>query len=153
MLEVGTQIYDFKLKDSLGNDVSLNQFKGKKIVIYFYPKDSTPGCTKQACSFRNEYSEFSKYDTIVIGISKDSVASHLNFSNKNNLPFILLSDETLEVINYFGVWQEKTNYGKKYFGVVRTTFVLDENHKLIKVFKNVKPESNASQVLEFIKTI
>ena len=117
---------DFTLKDKNNNDVSLSDFRGKKVVLYFYPKDNTPGCTRQACAFAGVYSEFEKKGIVVIGVSKDSVNSHIKFAEKYNLPFVLLSDPDLEAIKAYGVWQEKKMCGKVSMGVVRTTFIIDE---------------------------
>ena len=141
---------DFTLKDKNGNDITLSQFIGKKVVIYFYPKDNTPGCTRQACAFAGAYDEFRNKDIEVIGISKDSVASHLKFAEKHNLPFILLSDPELDAIQKYGVWQEKKLYGKVSMGVVRTTFIIDENGNIEKVMPKVKPDTNAREILDNI---
>ena len=150
MLQVGDKAPDFVLKDKTGTEVSLSQFRGKKVVVYFYPKDNTPGCTRQACVFKEAYDGFRKDDIVVIGISKDSVASHQKFAEKYELPFLLLSDPDLVAIQGFGVWQEKVMYGKKSFGVVRSTFVLDEEGTVIKVFEKAKPDTNAFEILEFL---
>lgn len=147
MLKEKDMAIDFSLADKDGNIVKLSDFKGKKIVLYFYPKDNTTGCTKQACAFRDSYSEYQRKDIIVIGISKDSVRSHNNFASKYNLPFILLSDENQEVIKAYDVLHEKKLYGKTYMGVVRTTFVIDEDFRIMKVFNKVKPEENAKEIL------
>ena len=141
---------DFTLKDKNGNDITLSQFIGKKVVIYFYPKDNTPGCTRQACAFAGAYDEFRNKDIEVIGISQDSVASHLKFAEKHNLPFILLSDPELDAIQKYGVWQEKKLYGKVSMGVVRTTFIIDENGNIEKVMPKVKPDTNAREILDNI---
>ena len=141
---------DFTLKDKNGNDVSLSQFIGKKVVVYFYPKDNTPGCTRQACAFAGAYDEFRNKNIEVIGISKDSVASHLKFAEKHSLPFILLSDPELDAIQKYGVWQEKKLYGKVSMGVVRTTFIIDENGIIEKVMPKVKPDTNAKEILDNI---
>ena len=127
MLEAGMKAPDFTLQDKDGNTVSLSDFAGKKVVIYFYPRDNTPGCTRQACAFAASYEGFRAKDVVVIGISKDSVASHQKFAAKHDLPFILLSDPELIAIQAYGVWQEKKLYGKVSMGVVRTTFIIDEN--------------------------
>ena len=127
MLEKGMKAPDFSLSDKDGNMVSLSQFAGKKVIVYFYPKDNTPGCTRQACAFAEAFEEFKNIDAIVIGISKDSVSSHVKFAEKYALPFVLLSDPEHEVIEAFGAWGEKKNYGKTYFGTVRSTFIIDEN--------------------------
>ena len=151
MLEVGTIAPDFTLKDQNGADVSLSQFQGKKVVIYFYPKDLTPGCTREACAYAGLNPQFDAENIVVLGISKDSVASHEKFALKHNLPFILLSDENRVVLEAFGVWQEKKMYGKVSMGVVRSTFILDEEGKIIKVFKRAKPDTNAQEALDFIR--
>ncbi|MBE6900041.1 MAG: thioredoxin-dependent thiol peroxidase [Ruminococcaceae bacterium] len=151
MLEIGTKAPDFSLFDKDGNEVSLSGFLGKKVVVYFYPKDNTPGCTRQACAFAEAFEEFKNIDAAVIGISKDSVFSHVKFAEKYNLPFILLSDPEHKVIEAFGAWGEKKNYGKTYFGTVRSTFVIDENGIIEKVMPKVKPDTNAAEILEYLK--
>lgn len=150
MLEAGMKAPDFTLQDKDGNTVSLSDFAGKKVVIYFYPRDNTPGCTRQACAFAASYEEFRAKDVVVIGISKDSVASHQKFAAKHDLPFILLSDPELIAIQAYGVWQEKKLYGKVSMGVVRTTFVVGENGVIQKVMPKVKPDTNAAEVLEMV---
>ncbi len=150
MLEKGMKAPDFTLQDKDGNNVSLSDFLGKKVVIYFYPKDNTPGCTRQACAFAGIYKEFEKKGVVVIGISKDSVASHQKFAAKYDLPFILLSDPELKAIEPFGVWQEKKMCGKVAMGVVRTTFIIDEQGNIERVMEKVKPDTNAAEILEFI---
>jgi thioredoxin-dependent peroxiredoxin len=150
MLEVGTKAPDFTLEDSGGNKVSLKDFKGKKVVLYFYPRDNTPGCTRQALAFKNLYEDFKARDVVVIGISKDSTASHVKFAQKNGLPFILLSDPETEVIQKYGVWQEKKMYGKTSMGVVRTTYVISEKGKIEKLFPKVKPDTNAEEILKYL---
>lgn len=150
MLQVGMQAPAFTLADKDGKMVSLSDFLGKKVVLYFYPKDNTPGCTRQACAFAAAYSEFEKKNAVVIGISKDSVTSHEKFAGKYRLPFILLSDPDLQAIQAYGVWQEKKLYGKTSMGVVRTTFIIDEQGKIIKVMPKVKPDTNAAEVLELL---
>ena len=147
MLEIGMKAPAFTLRDKNGNAVSLSDFLGKKVVLYFYPKDNTPGCTRQACAFAGLYGEFEKKGVQVIGVSKDSIASHVKFAEKYDLPFILLSDTELEVIKAYGVWQEKKLYGKVSMGVVRTTFVIDENGMIEKVMPKVKPDTNAAEIL------
>ena len=147
MLEVGTRAPAFTLKDQLGRDVSLSDFAGKKVVLYFYPKDNTPGCTRQACAFAGAYRGFTEKNVEVIGISKDSVASHVKFAEKYSLPFILLSDPELIAIKAYGVWQEKKLYGKVSMGVVRSTFVIDENGFIERVMPKVKPDTNAAEIL------
>ena len=147
MLEIGMKAPNFTLKDKNGNDVSLSDFIGKKVVLYFYPKDNTPGCTRQACAFAGAYKQFEAKGVEVIGISKDSVASHVKFAEKYNLPFVLLSDPDRVAIEAYGVWQEKKQYGKVAFGVVRTTFIIDENGNVEKVMPKVKPDTNAADIL------
>ena len=151
MLEIGAKAPDFTLKDKDGNAVSLSDFAGKKVVLYFYPKDNTPGCTRQACAFAASYDRFRAKDIAVIGISKDSVASHQKFAEKYNLPFILLSDPELTAIQAYGVWQEKKLYGKVSMGVVRTTFIIDENGRIEKIMPKVKPDTNAAEILEWLE--
>ena len=151
MLETGTKAPDFTLNDKDGNAVSLTDFAGKKVVLYFYPKDSTPGCTRQACAFAAAYEEFKTLDAVVIGISKDSEASHRRFAEKNGLPFILLSDPELKAIQAYGVWQEKKNYGKVSMGVVRSTFIIDVKGLIEKVMPKVKPDTNAAEILDYLK--
>ena len=150
MLEIGTKAPEFTLPDKDGNPVSLSDFAGKKVVLYFYPKDNTPGCTRQACAFAGTYEEFNKINAVVIGISKDSVASHQKFAEKHSLPFILLSDPELTAIQAYGVWQEKKLYGKVSMGVVRSTFVIDKGGRIEKVMSKVKPDTNAAEVLAYL---
>ncbi len=147
MLEIGMKAPNFTLKDKNDNDVSLSDFIGKKVVLYFYPKDNTPGCTRQACAFAGAYKQFEAKGVEVIGISKDSVASHVKFAEKYDLPFVLLSDPDRIAIEAYGVWQEKKMYGKVTFGVVRTTFIIDENGNIEKVMPKVKPDTNAADIL------
>lgn len=147
MLQIGQKAPDFTLKDKEGNDVSLSDFRGKKVVVYFYPKDNTPGCTRQACAFGESYNEFKTKNCEVIGISKDSVASHVKFAEKYDLPFVLLSDPDRVAIEAYGVWQEKKMCGKVSMGVVRTTFVIDEEGNIEKVMPKVKPDTNAAEIL------
>lgn len=147
MLEVGTKAPDFTLNDKDGNPVSLSDFLGKKVVLYFYPKDNTPGCTRQACAFAGAYEGFRQKNVEVIGISRDSVASHVRFAEKYSLPFILLSDPDRVAIEAFGVWQEKKLYGKVSMGVVRTTFIIDEEGRITAIMPRVKPDTNAAEVL------
>ena len=147
MLEVGTQAPDFTLPDQNGNRHSLSDYRGKKVILYFYPKDNTPGCTKQACGFAERYPQFIEMGAVVLGISKDSVASHKKFEEKYGLPFTLLSDPELVAIQAYDVWQEKKNYGKTYMGVVRTTYLIDEEGKITKAFDKVKAADNPEQML------
>lgn len=148
MLEIGMKAPEFTLPDQNGKEISLSDFLGKKVVLYFYPKDNTPGCTRQACAFGAEYEGFKEKNVVVIGISKDSVASHRNFAEKYALPFILLSDPDRVAIEAYGVWQEKKNYGKVSMGVVRTTFLIDETGCVEKIMPKVKPDTNAREILE-----
>ena len=141
---------NFTLKDKDGKDVSLSDFTGKKVIVYFYPKDNTPGCTRQACAFAGAYAGFKAKNVEVIGISKDSVASHAKFAEKHGLPFVLLSDPELEAIKAYGVWQEKKLYGKVSMGVVRTTFIIDEQGNIEKVMPKVKPDTNAAEILAYL---
>ena len=147
MLLSGTKAPDFILPNEEGELISLKDFLGKKIVLYFYPKDSTPGCTQQALGYKDNYNEFKEKDIVIIGISKDSQASHKRFVLNNELPFLLLSDENMEVINAYDVWHEKKLYGKPYMGVVRTTYVIDENGIIIDANDKVKAESNANDLI------
>ena len=151
MLEVGMKAPDFTLLDKRGNSVSLSDFLGKKVVLYFYPKDSTPGCTRQACAFAQNHSNFEDKNVVVIGVSKDSVASHLKFAEKYELPFVLLSDPELVAIQAYGVWQEKKLYGKVSMGVVRSTYLIDEQGVIEKVMPKVKPDTNAAEILEYLQ--
>ena len=146
MLEVGMKAPGFTLPDNNGNMVSLSDFLGKKVVLYFYPKDNTPGCTRQACAFALKNKEIESKNTVVIGISKDSVKSHLNFATKYNLPFILLSDPDLSAIQAYGVRQEKKLCGKVRMGVVRTTFLIDEQGFIQAIMPRVKPDANADEI-------
>lgn len=150
MLTVGQKAPDFTLTDKDGKSVSLSDFLGKKVVLYFYPRDNTPGCTRQACAFASAYDEFKTKNVEVIGISKDSVASHIKFAEKYNLPFILLSDPDRAAIEAYGVWQEKKMCGKVSMGVVRTTFIIDENGNIEKIMPKVKPDTNAEEILAYI---
>jgi peroxiredoxin Q/BCP len=151
VMNIGEYAPDFTLQDKDGKTVSLSDFKGRKVVLYFYPKDNTPGCTRQAIGFAENYNEFQKRNITVIGISKDSVESHVKFAEKNNLPFILLSDPELMAIQDYGVWQEKKLYGKVSMGVVRTTFIINEEGIIQDIMRKVKPDTNAEDVLAKIK--
>ena len=150
-LTVGAAAPNFTLFDKDGYPVSLSVFSGKRVVLYFYPKDGTPGCTRQACAFAASYGEFEKLGVPVIGISRDSVSSHARFAEKNNLPFILLSDPDLFAIQAYGVWKEKKLYGKDGMGVVRTTFVISPEGKIEKIMEKVKPDTNAGDVLAYLR--
>ena len=147
MLQIGMQAPDFTLPDKDGRPVTLSALRGKKVVLYFYPKDNTPGCTRQACAFAAQYEAFKAADITVIGISKDSVASHAKFAEKYNLPFVLLADPDRVAIEAYGVWQEKKMAGKVGMGVVRTTFIIDEDGIITAVMPKVKPDTNAAEVL------
>ena len=148
LLEAGTKAPDFTLPDQDGNTVSLQDFKGQKVILYFYPKDNTPGCTKQACNFGELFPQIREKGAVVLGVSKDSVASHKKFQEKYHLPFTLLSDPELTVIQAYGVWQEKNMYGKKTMGVVRSTYLIDEAGVIVKAFGKVKAAENPRQMLD-----
>lgn len=150
MLEIGSVAPAFTLPDKDGNSVSLSDFAGKKVVLYFYPKDSTPGCTRQAQAFRDAFAQFAAEGAVIIGISKDSVKSHFNFAAKQELPFILLSDTEKEVLQAYEVWQEKKLYGKVSMGVVRSVYVIDEDGKIAAAWTKVKPEQSAADALAFV---
>ena len=147
MLEIGTKAPDFTLPDQNGNMHSLSEYRGKKVILYFYPKDNTPGCTKQACGFAERFPQFTEKGAVILGISKDSVASHKKFEEKYGLPFTILADPELVAIQAYDVWQEKKNYGKTYMGVVRSTYLIDENGKIVKAFDKVKAADNPEQML------
>ena len=153
MLDIGKIAPDFTLPDKDGNERSLSDFRGKKVVLYFYSKDNTSGCTRQANAFAALYEEFKALDAEVIGISKDSAASHAKFAEKHSLPFVLLADPERQAIEAYGVWQEKKLYGKVSMGVVRTTFIIDENGVILKIMPKVKPDTNAADVLAFLKDL
>ena len=150
MIENGMKAPEFILYDKDGNTVRLSDFLGKKVVLYFYPKDNTPGCTRQACAFAAAYEGFKSKDVAVIGVSRDRVASHQKFAQKYDLPFILLSDPELQAIQAYGVWKEKKLYGKVSMGVVRTTFIIDEKGNIEKVMPKVKPDTNAAEILAWL---
>ena len=150
MLEAGMKAPVFTLPDKDGNSVSLSDFRGRRVVLYFYPKDNTPGCTRQACAFAAACEGFKAKDVAVIGISKDSVASHRKFAEKYDLPFVLLSDPQLEAIRAYGVWQEKKLYGKTSMGVVRSTYLINEEGIIDRVFPKVKPDTNAEEILAYL---
>ena len=151
MLQVGNKAPQFTLPDKDGNMVSLSNFVGKKVILYFYPKDNTPGCTKQACAFALKNSQIESSNAVVVGISKDSVKSHQSFATKYNLPFVLLSDTGLDAIKAYDVWQEKKMCGKVGMGVVRTTFVIDEQGYLQAIMPKVKPDTNADEILALLQ--
>ncbi len=151
MLEVGTKAPEFALSDKSGNTVRLSDFLGKKVVLYFYPRDNTPGCTRQACAFAQSYGAFQEKNTVVIGVSKDSAASHLKFAEKYALPFVLLSDPELQAIQAYGVWQEKKLCGKVSMGVVRSTYLINEEGIIEKVMPKVKPDTNAAEILAYLE--
>ena len=147
MLEVGAKAPDFTLPDQNGNPVSLSDYRGQKVILYFYPRDNTPGCTRQACAFAASYDGFKALNAVVIGVSKDSSASHLKFIQKYELPFTLLSDPETAVLQAYGVWQEKKLYGKTSMGVVRSTYIINEDGVIEKAMPKVKPDTNAAEIL------
>lgn len=151
MLEIGTKAPAFSLPDQNGKEHSLSDYAGKKVILYFYPKDNTPGCSKQACGFAERYPQFLEKGAVVLGVSKDSVSSHKNFEQKYALPFPLLSDPEKEVIQAYDVWKEKKNYGKVSMGVVRTTYLIDENGIIVKAMGNVKAAENPGKMLELVE--
>ena len=151
MLEIGKKAPDFTLLNQDNESMSLSDFKGKKVILYFYPRDNTPGCTKQACGFGELYPSFVEYGAEIIGISKDSVASHKRFKDKYQLPFVLLSDPELEAIKAYDVWKEKNMYGKKVMGVVRTTYLIDEDGMIVKAFEKVKAADNPQNMLKEVE--
>ena len=146
-LEVGMKAPDFKSTDQHGNPVSLKDFHGRKVVLYFYPKDNTPGCTKEACAFRDSFEKFKKAGVEILGVSIDNEKSHRSFAEKFNLPFRLLADADKKIVEAYGVWAEKTRYGRKYMGTLRTTFLIDETGRVSGVFPKVKPEEHAEEIL------
>ena len=152
MLEAGTKAPEIVLNDKDGNEVKLSDFKGQRVVVYFYPRDNTPGCTRQACAFRDEFAEYKKLGIQVMGISKDSEASHQRFAEKNELPFVLLADPELKAIKDYDPWQEKKMYGKVSMGVVRSTYLIGEDGMIEKVWKKAKPDTNAKEILEYINS-
>ena len=147
ILEVGDKAPEFEALNQDGVKVALKDFIGKNVVLYFYPKDNTPGCTTEACEFSANYDQFIKNDTVIIGVSPDSVKSHAGFIAKQNLKHILLSDEDKEISKLYGVWQVKKNYGKEYLGIVRSTFVIGKDGKIAKIYKSVKAKDHAAKVL------
>ena len=150
MLQTGTKAPSFSLPDQNGKSHTLEDYRGKKVILYFYPKDNTPGCTKQACNFGELYPQFQEKGAVVLGVSKDSVASHKKFEEKYGLPFTLLSDTELSCIQFYDVWKEKKNYGKVSMGVVRTTYLIDEEGMIVKAFDKVKAAENPAQMLDCI---
>ena len=152
MLEIGQSAPDFTLPNEKGNTIQLSDYKGKKIVLFFYPKDDTPGCTKESIGFSEQKSTFEKNNTLLFGISKDSVDSHLSFCQKHNLNVTLLSDPEKTTIENYGVWQEKKNYGKTYMGVVRTTVLINEEGKVQRIWKNVRVNGHVEAVLEEVQS-
>jgi peroxiredoxin Q/BCP len=150
MLEVGTVAPDFTLQDQNGEEHSLSDYRGKKVILYFYPKDNTAGCTKQACGFAELYPKFTEKGAVILGVSKDSVKSHKNFETKYNLPFTILSDPEHEVIEKYDVWKEKKNYGKVSMGVVRTTYLIDEKGIIVKALGKVKAAENPQDMMDLI---
>lgn len=153
MLKEGIKAPSFKLYNQNNKLISLQDFLGKKVVLYFYPKDDTPGCTRQACAFRDDYHLFNENNIVVIGISKDSVESHQKFMDKFNLPFILLSDPELNVIKAYDVWKEKKMFGKVSMGIKRSTYLIDENGVIEKVFANAKPDTNSEEILKYYNLV
>jgi len=152
-LEVGDRAPAFKLKNQDGEIISLSDLKGKPVVLYFYPKDDTSGCTKEACNFRDEFPKFGKLNAEIIGISADSVDSHKKFADKYKLPFNLLADEKKEIVEKYGVWKEKNMYGRKYMGIERTTFIIDANGKISKIFPKVKVDGHNQEVMDALKEL
>jgi peroxiredoxin Q/BCP len=152
-LAVGANAPDFTLPASNGEQVKLSDFRGKKVVLYFYPRDNTPGCTSEACDFRDAFPSFTEADTVILGVSPDPVKSHLNFIKKHGLNFMLLADEEHQVCELYGVWKEKNMYGKKYWGVERTTFLIDKDGKIAKIYPKVKVKGHVEKVLEDAKAL
>ncbi len=150
MIKIGDKAPDFRLTADNGETVSLKDFRGKKVVLYFYPKDMTSGCTAEACDFRDNIKKIEKKNTVVIGVSADDTKSHVKFKEKYNLPFTLLSDSTHKMLLEYGVWQEKSMYGRKYMGIVRTTFIIDEKGKIQNVFEKVKVKGHVEDILEIL---
>ena len=150
-LKEGIKAPDFKAPASNGKEVSLKDFKGNRVVLYFYPKDNTPGCTVEACEFRDQNKKFESVDAVVVGVSPDPIKSHDKFIEKFKLPFILLADEDKKICKAYGVWAEKSMYGRKYMGVARTTFVIGTDGKIERIFEKVKPNGHADEVLDFLR--
>ncbi len=153
MLEEGKKAPTFKLTDQNEKTISLSDYKGKNIILYFYPKDDTSGCTAEACSFRDDFPKFKKVDAVILGVSPDSVESHKKFAKKYNLNFSLLADENKEVIKKYDVWKEKSMYGRKYMGVERTTYIIDPEGKIKKIFRKVKVQGHNEEVMEAVKKL
>ena len=151
MLEIGTKAPDFTLPDQDGNPVSLSDFRGKTVVLYFYPRDNTPGCSRQACAFAQAFADFQALDAVVLGVSKDSTASHQKFAAKYDLPFRLLSDPELTTLQAYGVWQEKKLYGKVSMGVVRSTYLIDGEGVIERAMPKVQPDTNAEEILAYLR--
>ena len=150
-LRVDDKAPDFKLPDQKGNDHSLKDYRGKRVVVYFYPKDDTPGCTKEACAVRDNLPAFKKLKVAVLGVSIDSVRSHAKFAEKYGLNFTILADESKKVVNRYGVWAKKNFMGRKYMGTLRTSFLINPSGKIVKIYENVKPEVHAEELLEDLK--
>ena len=150
-LKEGDIAPDFSLPASNGENVSLNDYKGKKVVIYFYPKDDTPGCTIEACNFRDDYSEITDAGAVILGVSKDDIKSHNKFINKFDLPFLLLSDESTEMISAYGAWVKKKMYGKEYYGVFRKTYLIDEEGKIQRIWPKVDVKTHSKEIIDLIK--
>lgn len=153
MIKENMKAPDFKLKNQEGKLVALADFSGKPLILYFYPKDDTPGCTTEACNFRDDYSKYAELDVEIVGVSPDDVTSHGKFADKNDLPFMLLADEGHQVCESYGVWGKKKNFGKEYYGVMRTTFLIDEEGIVRRVFKGVKPASHSEEVIQAIQEL
>ncbi len=150
-LKEGMKAPDFSLQDSQGNHVALSNFKGKNVILYFYPKDNTKGCTLEAINFRDNYEEINETDTVILGVSKDSMKSHVSFINKYNLPFVLLSDEEGKVCELYGVWKTKKMCGREYMGIERTTFLIDKEGKIIKIFSKVDVQGHVDEIMNHLK--
>ena len=150
MLKIGDEAPNFSLKDQNGKTHKLSDYKGQKLVLYFYPKDSTPGCTKEACAFRDIFEDYKKHNIAVLGVSKDAEKSHKNFIEKHKLPFDLLIDENRDVLEKYGAWTKKSLYGKIFMGIQRITYVIDERGKILKAYPKVKPDEHAKQILKDI---
>ncbi len=150
-LKIGDKAPDFNLKNTNGEEVSLTELKGKRVILYFYPKDDTPGCTVEACNFRDDYNLYQEKDAVILGVSRDGEESHIKFTEKFDLPFTLLSDEDHSVAEKYGAWGEKSMYGRKYMGILRNTYVIDDEGKIEMIFEKVKPKDHSKEILELIK--